>query len=158
MLSVVGAVLPRVVLTFLQGDKMTDASLPSTTSPWGLGLATIGMSRETGKQIDLSEHINQSITDILTTPIGSRLQRRQYGSYLFELIDSAGNEAGQLRLLAAAVDAVNQWEPRVMLENAELSVAMNGQMTLDYTAKLRHSPEKSITQQANLPQLTAMDG
>lgn len=147
MLSVVGAVLPRVVLTFLQGDKMTDASL-----------ATIGMSRETGKQIDLSEHINQSITDILTTPIGSRLQRRQYGSYLFELIDSAGNEAGQLRLLAAAVDAVNQWEPRVMLENAELSVAMNGQMTLDYTAKLRHSPEKSITQQANLPQLTAMDG
>lgn len=39
-----------------------------------------GMSRETGKALDEAAHISQSIRDILTTPVGSRLMRRTYGS------------------------------------------------------------------------------
>ena len=39
------------------------------------------MNRFTGEKITSeTEHIKQSIADILLTPIGSRLQRRDYGS------------------------------------------------------------------------------
>ncbi len=37
-----------------------------------------GMSAETGKALEGLEHLKQSITDILTTPIGSRIMRREY--------------------------------------------------------------------------------
>ncbi len=94
--------------------------------------AIIGMSRETGKRIDREAHISQSIVDILTTPIGSRIQRREYGSHLFDLIDSAGNDAGRLRLLAALVDAVNRWEPRVLLDQASIDITQQGQVILNH--------------------------
>ena len=45
-----------------------------------------GMDRETGKSLSGIEHLRQSIRDILTTPIGSRVMRRDYGSRLFELL------------------------------------------------------------------------
>ena len=42
-----------------------------------------GMSRETGRACDDElAHIRQSIRDILTTPVGSRIKRRDYGSLL----------------------------------------------------------------------------
>lgn len=37
------------------------------------------MSRENGQSIELFQSIKQSIQDILTTPIGSRVMRREYG-------------------------------------------------------------------------------
>ncbi len=41
-----------------------------------------GMSRETGVTLVELEHIRQSVRDILTTPLGSRVMRRNYGSLL----------------------------------------------------------------------------
>nr|VFK47168.1 MAG: hypothetical protein BECKTC1821D_GA0114238_104214 [Candidatus Kentron sp. TC] len=38
-----------------------------------------GMSAFTGKHFSDIAHLRQSITDILTTPIGSRVMRREYG-------------------------------------------------------------------------------
>ncbi len=52
---------------------------------------------------------------------------------MFDLIDSAGNEAGRLRLLAATVDAINRWEPRVLLDNANLDINMDGKLTLNFS-------------------------
>jgi hypothetical protein len=46
-----------------------------------------GMSRTTGKYLDDLEHLKQSIVDILTTPIGSRIMRCEYGFNLFYSID-----------------------------------------------------------------------
>ncbi len=116
---------------------------------------TIGMSRTTGKAISEDEHINQSVQDILITPIGSRIKRREYGSHLFALIDSAGNEAGKLRLLAAAVDALNHWEPRITLTDANLTVERTGKTTLSYTFIKNNTPNNSIkhllNQSVNLP-------
>ncbi len=99
--------------------------------------SVIGMSRTTGKQIDRSAHIGQSLLDIFTTPIGSRIQLRDYGSYLFDLIDSTMNPAGQLQLTAALVDAANKWEPRAKITHAKIThakikVDKNGQTTLEY--------------------------
>ena len=49
------------------------------------------MNINTGKTISEIAHIKQSIANILTTPIGSRIMRRNYGSRLFKKIDSPIN-------------------------------------------------------------------
>lgn len=75
-----------------------------------------GMSRDTGQALDAAAHVEQSIVDILTTPIGSRLWRRDYGSSLFELIDRVLNSGTLVQIFAAVADALNKWEPRFILE------------------------------------------
>ena len=93
-----------------------------------------GMSRSTGLQLDETEHIRQSISDILTTPIGSRVMRRTYGSLIPSLIDQPGNSANRLRLMSATVMAIINWEPRVSVQSATIDVAMDGTVTVDMGA------------------------
>ncbi len=47
----------------------------------------LGMNRTTGESISDVDHISQSIGDILRTPVGSRVMRREYGSLLSQMID-----------------------------------------------------------------------
>jgi phage baseplate assembly protein W len=47
----------------------------------------LGMNSQTGLSITEVEHIRQSVRDILVTPVGSRVMRREYGSLLSALID-----------------------------------------------------------------------
>ena len=54
------------------------------------------MNRETGSAISTLEHIGQSISDILTTRLGTRVMRREYGSLLPELVDQPFNDATRL--------------------------------------------------------------
>ena len=89
-----------------------------------------GMNATTGRQISCKEHLQQSIADILITPIGSRVMRRTYGSYLFELIDQAANAAGILRLMAATADALMRWEPRLKLNKVTIDTNFNGDTTI----------------------------
>lgn len=49
----------------------------------------LGMNAQTGRRITDMDHITQSITDIVTTPITTRCMRRGYGSLLSDLIDAA---------------------------------------------------------------------
>jgi phage baseplate assembly protein W len=72
-----------------------------------------GMNKSDGTAIDDIDHIRQSITDILTTPVGSRVMRREYGSDIFTLLDAPINGATKMRLMAATVMAIINWEPRV---------------------------------------------
>lgn len=74
-----------------------------------------GMNAATGKHLSESDHIKQSVRDILTTPIGSRIMRREYGSELIDLIDQPHNEATRLRMIAATVHALTLWEPRIKI-------------------------------------------
>ena len=80
------------------------------------------MNRATGSAIGEIEHIRQSIADILTTPIGSRVMRRDYGSLLPELIDQPLNGSTIVRLYAATAAALMRWEPRVRLSRVQLSL------------------------------------
>lgn len=73
----------------------------------------LGMDRNTGAAIDGIDHLRQSITDILTTPLGSRVMRREYGSRLFRLLDQPLNQATLVQLYAATVEALSRWEPRL---------------------------------------------
>lgn len=70
--------------------------------------------------MDLREHIRQSIADILLTPIGSRVKRRDYGSLIPELIDLPINDILKLQLYAATVMAIAAYEPRVAISNVAL--------------------------------------
>lgn len=81
----------------------------------------IGMDARTGQRLDGDAHLAQSIADILSTPIGSRVMRRDYGSALFELIDSPVNAIGRLRLFAATADALRRWEPRLRVTRVRLA-------------------------------------
>ena len=81
------------------------------------------MNRETGGAIGDLDLISQSITDILTTRIGTRVMRREYGSLLPELVDQPFNDATRLRVYAASVMAIMRWEPRVSLTRIQLQGA-----------------------------------
>ena len=75
----------------------------------------IGMDATTGKPLSGDAHLAQSIDDILSTPIGTRVMRRDYGSALFELLDGPMNPLARLRLFAATAVALARWEPRLKL-------------------------------------------
>nr|DAK49586.1 MAG TPA: baseplate wedge subunit [Caudoviricetes sp.] len=110
--------------------------------PGNAALAETDMSRDSGRPVaDKLAAIRQSLHDIFTTPIGSRIQRREYGSYLFALIDAPMNPANRLRLAAALVDAATRWEPRVTLESAIIEVSMDGKTVLNYRARLLDDAE-----------------
>lgn len=80
------------------------------------------MNRSTGRAIDSElEHIAQSIADILTTPIGSRVMRRDYGSLVPRLLDRPDNPATAIRLTAAIASALMRWEPRVRLQKIDIA-------------------------------------
>lgn len=81
-----------------------------------------GMNAATGRRLDGIDHIRQSVQDILSTPIGSRVMRRDYGSLLPELIDQPMNDANLLRLYAASVMAIIRWEPRVRITSVKIVV------------------------------------
>lgn len=80
----------------------------------------IGMDARTGKRLSGLDHLRQSIADILSTPIGSRIGRRDYGSLLPELIDQPMNAAGRMRIYAATALALLRWEPRIRLTRVTL--------------------------------------
>jgi len=89
-----------------------------------------GMNKSTGLALTDSEHISQSITDILTTPIGSRVMRREYGSEIFKLLDAPMNGTTKLRIMAATVMAIINWEPRVKVTAMGMDITYGGQMVL----------------------------
>lgn len=91
-----------------------------------------GMNRTTGKPMDETAHIAQSIGDILTTRIGTRVMRRDYGSLLPDLVDSPLGRRGQMLVFAATAEAIRRWEPRVKLTRVRLAAQVEpGQATLD---------------------------
>ncbi|MGI2137918.1 GPW/gp25 family protein [Shewanella baltica] len=88
-----------------------------------------GMNRFDGRGLSESQHISQSIQDILTTPLGSRVMRRDYGSAIFELIDQPQSAAVKLQIMAAAVIALTRWEPRIRITEIEVIAGdLNGKM------------------------------
>lgn len=91
-----------------------------------------GMNNLTGKALSGIDHLRQSIADILTTPIGSRVMRRSYGSELPDLIDQPDNGATRVRIYAASATALMRWEPRLKLSRISLGYGTRpGQVVLD---------------------------
>ena len=90
-----------------------------------------GMNAETGGPIAGEEHLRQSVRDILTTPLGSRVMRRDYGSRLFELVDAPMNAANTAAIVAASAEALDRWEPRYRVRRIRVAAASEGHVTID---------------------------
>lgn len=73
----------------------------------------LDMDMQAGGRLTDGQQLRQSIHDILLTPLGSRVMRRQYGSALFALLDKPNNPAIELQLISAACIALYQWELRL---------------------------------------------
>lgn len=95
------------------------------------------MSRTAGHRLSEDEHIRQSVADILTTPIGSRVERRPYGSMIPDLIDHPYNPANRLRLMSATVMAIQRWEPRLTITTVTVAQDTAGSVLLDMQAVKR---------------------
>jgi phage baseplate assembly protein W len=98
-----------------------------------------GMNDDSGKAILDVDHVRQSIHKILTTPIGTRVMRRNFGSVLPDLIDAPINEHTRLQVLAATATAVVKWEPRLRPVKVALDVD-GSSMAVELTAALREGP------------------
>ncbi len=102
------------------------------------------ISKTTGALISRDEHIRQSISTILFTVIGTRIQRRDFGSYLFDLIDAPTTLRTQQVLIAVIADAIVRWEPRIRMSGTTVQVNTDGTATITTYTALNN--EISVTQ------------
>lgn len=79
------------------------------------------MDARTGKPLAGVDHLRQSIADILGTPLGTRIARRDYGSDLPELMDQPMNDLGRIRVFAATALAIMRQEKRARIERIGLA-------------------------------------
>ena len=93
-----------------------------------------GTDNITGKHISGLDHLRQSIRDILTTPIGSRVMLRGYGSQLFELVDRPVNKETISEFYAATVAALRKWEPRIKVQRVRINSIIDGKLSLELEA------------------------
>lgn len=88
--------------------------------------AFVGLSAVDGRAISGEAHLTQSLRDIITTPIGSRVMRRDYGSRVPRLLDAPMTRG----LVAAVAEAVAAWEPRIQLKRVVVTEITPGRLAL----------------------------
>lgn len=101
-----------------------------------------GMSNKTGGYLDDLEHLKQSIVDVLTTPLGSRVVCRDYGSVLFQLVDQPVNKELFPKIYAAVTSAIDKWEPRFKVEKIAINSIKEGHITLSLVGKYLITQQK----------------
>lgn len=93
----------------------------------------IGMAQHTGRKVEGDAHLVQSIGDILSTPIGSRVMRRDYGSDLPNIIDQPLNGETLIDVYLATAEALHLWEPRIKVERVQITKASPGAAEIELT-------------------------
>ena len=83
-------------------------------------------SHFSGKNISDIEHLKESIVEILSTPIGTRIMRREFGSRIFDLLDYPVNQFLIIELMAATAEAIDLWEPRLKIQRVEIEDVNSG--------------------------------
>ncbi|HFH3294280.1 TPA: GPW/gp25 family protein [Pseudomonas aeruginosa] len=91
----------------------------------------IGLDRRTGQPLSGVAHLKQSIEDILTTPLGARRMRPEYGSKLRRLVDLPVNDGWKSAVQAEVARALGRWEPRLRLERVRVVAVMGGRIDLE---------------------------
>jgi len=95
----------------------------------------IGVDRRTGQPLSGLDHLKQSIEDILTTPLGTRRMRPEYGSNLRRFVDMPVNEGWKSAVQAEVARALGLWEPRIRLERVQVVSIVGGQIGLLLTGQ-----------------------
>ena len=100
------------------------------------------MNINTGIDISEINHLKQSISNILATPIGSRTMRRDYGSNLFNKIDHPVNGELIAEIYLDIVESLFIWEPRFELDQVTVQNIENGKITIDLEGSFLSNGEK----------------
>lgn len=90
-----------------------------------------GLDRVTGKPLEGWPHVAQSIRVILSTPIGTRVMRRTFGSWIPYLVDAPSTQDTLTRVFVAAATALDIWEPRFILQRVTVINAVPGHLEID---------------------------
>lgn len=106
-----------------------------------------GMNNTSGKAITDIDHLRQSVRDILLTPQGSRIARREYGSLLSALIDQPQNPALRLQVMSAVYVALSRWEPRLTLDSITINSNFDGSMVVELTGRRNNGVPVSLPYQ-----------
>lgn len=93
----------------------------------------IGMDRHTGLPLSGLARALQAIDDILTTPVGSRRMRPEYGASIRRYVDLPVNGGWKGAVQAEAIRAVGRWEPCVKLQQVTVVSVLNGKIGLRLT-------------------------
>ncbi|HBM8674595.1 TPA: GPW/gp25 family protein [Escherichia coli] len=104
-----------------------------------------GMNNTSGKVITDIDHLRQSVRDILLTPQGSRIARREYGSLLSALIDQLQNPALRLQVMSAVYVALSRWEPRLTLDSITINSNFDGSMVVELTGRRNNGVPVSLS-------------
>lgn len=113
----------------------------------------IGLDATTGQQLAGNAHLAQSVADILTTPLGSRVMRRDYGSMLFDLVDQPLNGLVRALIHAATALALRRWEPRLRLTRVSLDAtqAATGKLSVTIEGERTDLPPANARVSLSIP-------
>lgn len=109
-----------------------------------------GMNKTTGTALSGVAHLRQSIADILTTPIGSRVMRRDYGSRLFLRIDAPITGELIAEIYSDVVEALFNYEPRFEVSNITVVSVDGGHIVLDLTGTYLPTGETITIEKINV--------
>lgn len=94
-------------------------------------MSGLGFNRENGALLDGFEDVKQSLAVIFSTPLRTRVMRRDFGCELFDLIDRPLTDKVILAAYASVVYACSRWEPRFEVTQCHIENAGNdGVVTL----------------------------
>ena len=108
------------------------------------------MNVNSGKKISEVAHIKQSIANILSTPIGSRIMRRDYGSRIFERIDQPINGDLIAEIYSDVVEALFTWEPRFAVEQVTVKSIEKGKITIDLEGSFVKDGQKIVLENISI--------
>jgi len=83
------------------------------------------------------DHIRQSILDIVSTPIGTRVMRPEYGSRVPRLVDQPVTKSWKLSVYTAVAEALHRWEPRVRVNRVRIDAVGPGLVELTILYRLQ---------------------
>ncbi len=91
----------------------------------------MGTHRDNGARLEGLADIEQSVEEILRTPLRTRPCRPTFGTDLLSIVDAPLNAEGRAILAARTVDAIAQWERRIEVERTRFDVNADGEVIID---------------------------
>ncbi len=102
----------------------------------------IGTDPSTACKLSGIAHLKIRVRDILTTRIGERVMRREYGSRLPELVDRPVNSGWLVEAYSAVAEALDRWEPELRLIRTRVESVNGSQVVL--TIVFEYLPEGRV--------------
>jgi uncharacterized protein len=124
-------------------------------------MTSVGLSRTDGQVLVGWPHVAQSITTIVTTELGERVQRRDFGARVPGLIDRPQNEETILDFFITIAEALEPrfvegsiyGEPRFILVAVTADMSTPGYISLGLTGDYLPDGHRQTTRGATRQQL-----